>query len=163
MTTTARAAASLAAVVTVAALVAAISLAAAVDALSHVRKVALRAASKAVQTTTVLTHPVAIVSSHVKALLAAISVTTEVLAKAVARLVATLAKAPHAAISVPHVALKTAHHAVSMTVPQHVAHVPHLKQVAHLLTSQLALPQANRLVAVLMPRSAHPNPAHPVN
>jgi hypothetical protein len=84
-------------------------------------------------------------------------------AKAVALLVATLAKALHVVTSVPHVASKTAHHAALMTVPQHVAHALRLRQVAHRLTSQHAQRQASRLVAVLMPKNAHLSHAHLVN
>jgi hypothetical protein len=170
VTTTAKAAVSLVAVVIAGALEAATNLVAAVDALkamakaasSHVRKAAL----KAVKTTTVLTPLVATALSHVKALLAATSVRAVVSAQtAVAPLVATLAKAkaPLAATLVPHVALKTVHREALMTVPQHAAHVLRLKQVAHRLTSQLAQRQASLLVAALMPRSAHLSHAHRVN
>jgi superfamily II DNA/RNA helicase len=174
MEPTAKAAASLAAVAIVAASAAATSLAAAVDALkvtakadsSHVRKVVLRAALKVVQTT----HLVATASSHVKVHHAATLATTVVSVKtvasaatAVAHLVATLAKAHHVATLVLLVASKTAHRAVLMTVPQHVDHALRLKQVAHRLTSQHAQRQASRLVAVLMPRSAHLSHAHLVN
>jgi hypothetical protein len=144
----------------VAASAAAISLVAAVDALkatakaasSHVQKVvskvALKTVSKAVKTTTVLMTVVVTRSSHVKARLAV------TLAKA---------KAHHVATSVPHVALKTAHLAALMTVPQHVAHVPRLKQVVHRSTSQLVQLLASRLVAVLTLRNAHLSHAHRVN
>jgi hypothetical protein len=174
VTTTAKAAVSLVAVVIAGALEAATNLVAVVDALkamakaasSHVRKAALKAVSKAVKTTTVLTPLVATALSHVKALLAATSVRAVVSAQtAVAPLVATLAKAkaPLAATLVPHVALKTVHREALMTVPQHAAHVLRLKQVAHRLTSQLAQRQASLLVAALMPRSAHLSHAHRVN
>jgi hypothetical protein len=113
-----------------------------------VSKVALKTVSKAVKTTTVLMHLVATHSSHVKA-----------------PHVATLAKAKvHlAATSVPHVALKTAHLAALMTVPQHVPHAPRLKQVVHRSTNQLVQLLASRLVAVLTPKNVHLSHVHPVN
>jgi IS30 family transposase len=133
---------------------------------SHVRKVAQKVVLRAVLTT----HLVATASSHVKAHHAATLETTAVsmktvasAAKAVAHLVATLVKAHHAVTSVLHVASKTAHHAALMTVPQHVAHAPRSKQVAHRLTSQHAQPVASRLVVVLTLKNAHLSHVHLVN
>jgi hypothetical protein len=162
VTTTAKVAASLV-VVTAAALAAAISSEVVVDVLkvmakvasSHVRKVVLRSVLKVVKTATVLRHLAAIASSHVKVHHAATSAITAVSAKAVALLAATLVKAPHAVISVPHAAL--------MTALQPVALAPHLKQVVHRLISQHVQRQVSRLAAVLMRRSAHLSPAHLVN
>jgi hypothetical protein len=79
--------------------------------------------------------------------------------------VATLAKAKahHVATLVRHVALKIVRLAALMTVLQHAAHAPRLKQVAHLLTSQAVQPVANHLVAVLTLKNVHQSHVHLVN
>ena len=111
-------------------------------------KDALKIVSKVVKTTTVPMTVVATRSSHVKV-----------------PHVATLAKvrAHHAVTSVHHVALKTAHRAALTTVPQPVAHVLRLKQVAHRSTNQHVQLLASRLVAVLTLKNALLSHALPVN
>jgi hypothetical protein len=84
-------------------------------------------------------------------------------AKAVAHLVATLAKALHAVTWVLPVVSKIARLAASMTVRLHAAHVPRLKRVVRRLTSLLDQQVASRLVVVLTQKNVRLSHAPLVN
>ena len=164
VTTTAKAAASSVAVVVGVALAAATSLAVALKVkVMAVLSRALMTVALTTVKTTALKPLVATAPSHAKARLAetlvraVVSQNTVGLKVVAAHHEATLAKAKahHAVTSVPH--------AASMTVHPHVAHAPHLKQVARPLTNLVVQPVVSRLVAVLMRRNAHPSLAHLVN
>jgi hypothetical protein len=89
--------------------------------------------------------------------------TVALAAKAVAHLVATLAKALHAVTWVLPVVSKIARLAASMTVRLHAAHVPRLKRVVRRLTSLLDQQVASRLVVVLTQKNVRLSHALLVN